>query len=126
MSQTQISLISGSLGGFSSLALCVPSDLLKIRAQMNKETTIKYIPEIKSIIRKDGVRGLYRSMAATSLCVVPGWGFFFGAYEMFKNIGKDIIPKLNLSDDNEKMCSTLWNINAGGVASVTSWTLTMP
>ena len=81
MSNTNISLLSGSLGGFSSLFLCVPADLLKIRAQMNKEKNIKYIPEIKSIIRKDGIFGLYRSMAVTSLCVVPGWGYFFGAYE---------------------------------------------
>lgn len=55
MSSTNMALISGALGGFSSLFLCVPADLLKIRAQMNKETNIKYLPEIKKIIQKDGV-----------------------------------------------------------------------
>ena len=93
---------------------------------MNKEKNIKYIPEIKSIIRKDGIFGLYRSMAATSLCVVPGWGYFFGAYEQYKKLGTQIIPKFKCKDENQKMVYTLWNINAGGLASVTSWTLTMP
>ena len=77
---------------------------------MNKESRLKYIPEIKNIIKKDGISGLYRGFWATFLCVVPGWAYFFGAYEQYKKIGERTVPKFNLPEDKEKLVQMFWNI----------------
>jgi uncharacterized membrane protein required for colicin V production len=66
---------------------------------MTKDGRLKYFQETKLIIRTEGFFGLYRSFCATALCVVPGWGYFFGAYEYYKKVGENIIPTMQYSEE---------------------------
>lgn len=40
----------------------------------------------RSIIRTEGVRGFYRGLTATLVRECPGYGCFFGAYELTRSL----------------------------------------
>lgn len=102
--------LPGSIAGFSTLIILVPSDLLKIRKQGLKHKTITYKELIKGIVKTNGVFGLYKGFTASFIRVVPQYGIVFYSYDkiqkLFKNEGKKI--------------SSLWfysqKIIAGGLA----------
>jgi len=78
--------VSGFLAAFwSSLVLC-PTELVKCRLQAMRETgspgeRVGPGALTRRILREDGVPGLFRGLTATFTREMPGYFFFFLAYE---------------------------------------------
>jgi len=120
--------VSGFLAAFwSSLALC-PTELVKCRLQAMRESYFikgETPPKIgpykvtKDILAKDGVPGLFRGLTATFTREMPGYFFFFFAYEFSRELLK---PPGKTKDE----IGPLRTVISGGVAGVTLWTIIFP
>ncbi|XP_048851085.1 mitochondrial ornithine transporter 1-like isoform X1 [Brienomyrus brachyistius] len=87
---------AGSMASiFSSLVLC-PTELVKCRMQamhemrtVGKTSLVCRVSSwsiVKSILKKEGLPGLFQGMTSTWLREVPGYFFFFGGYEVSRTI----------------------------------------
>jgi len=120
--------LSGFLAAFwSSLALC-PTELVKCRLQAMRESVTsqgKQAPRIgpyqltRQILREDGVPGLFRGLTATFTREMPGYFFFFLAYEATRGL-------LAAPGQSKEDIGPLRTVVAGGCAGVTLWTLIFP
>lgn len=112
--------ISGSVNAFFSS----PMELIKIRLQnqTNSKGELKSklylgpIDCIRKIVKKDGMKGLFRGLPTTIVREVPSYGAYFAAYEVFCKM----IPS---ADPNEPSFGLLM---AGGLAGVVGWLSTYP
>jgi len=119
---------SGFLAAFwSSLVLC-PTELVKCRLQAMRESeTLAGRPPPKigpwrltgDILKQDGVPGLFRGLTATFTREMPGYFFFFMAYEATRHA---LTPVGKTKDE----IGALRTVVAGGVAGVTLWTIIFP
>jgi len=119
---------SGFLAAFwSSLVLC-PTELVKCRLQAMRESEAlagRPPPKIGpfrltgDILRQDGVPGLFRGLTATFTREMPGYFFFFMAYEATRHA---LTPVGKTKDE----IGALRTVVAGGVAGVTLWTIIFP
>lgn len=66
------------------LVIYNPIELLKIKAQSNRTSSINYRQTIAEIIRKEGPKGMYKGFWPLFYRDVPAWGFYFWAYELLK------------------------------------------
>jgi hypothetical protein len=57
---------------------------------------------------------------------VPGWGIYFGFYELLKEKSPEIKESKRLTAENKKRLENLWILNAGGMAGLISWVFSMP
>jgi len=120
--------LSGFLAAFwSSLVLC-PTELVKCRLQAMRESEAlagRPPPKIGpgkltgQILRQDGVPGLFRGLTATFTREMPGYFFFFMAYEATRHV---LTPAGKTKDE----IGALRTVVAGGVAGVTLWTIIFP
>ena len=120
--------VSGFLAAFwSSLVLC-PTELVKCRLQAMRESEAlagRPPPNIGpfrltgDILRQDGVPGLFRGLTATFTREMPGYFFFFMAYEATRHL---LTPVGKTKDEIGPMRTVV----AGGVAGVTLWTIIFP
>merc|ERR1712227_838675 len=120
--------LSGFLAAFwSSLVLC-PTELVKCRLQAMRESEAlagRTPPKIGpgkltgQILRQDGVPGLFRGLTATFTREMPGYFFFFMAYEATRHV---LTPAGKTKDE----IGALRTVVAGGVAGVTLWTIIFP
>ncbi|XP_056646376.1 mitochondrial folate transporter/carrier [Diorhabda carinulata] len=83
-------LLAGISGGTISTLILHPLDLMKIRFAVNDGRTS--IPQYSSltsafytIIRQEGIRGLYRGVAPNVWGSGSAWGFYFLFYNSIKN-----------------------------------------
>lgn len=92
-STKELSILDNGISGFmaaffSSFSLC-PTELIKCKLQAMRETTapgqnVAHITPYqltKQILRSEGIPGLYRGLTSTMMREMPGYFFFFGAYE---------------------------------------------
>ena len=126
MSSSSRALYAGALAGLCSLSIFVPGDLLKCRAQMTSEGSLSYIAETKAILRQQGIAGMYRGFWASACRDIPGWAVYFAAFEYLKNFGETLLPRYSSDEDKQRKVRSLWAINAGGVAGVLSWVVSIP
>lgn len=94
MSQVTKTMLGGAMGGFASLSVAVPVDLLKSRAQMTRDGKLNYPLEIRHILSTQGMSGMYRGFWAFALRDIPGWGVYFSAFEKLKLVSSDVNEKL--------------------------------
>ena len=119
---------SGFLAAFwSSLALC-PTELVKCKLQALRESYTargKDPPRTgpyqltRSILRSEGLPGLFRGLTATFTREMPGYFFFFLAYEL----SRDLLRNEGQTKDDIGAVKT---VVSGGIAGVTLWTLIFP
>jgi len=119
---------SGFLAAFwSSLTLC-PTELVKCRLQAMRESYTqagKQPPRIgpwgltRDILRQEGVPGMFRGLTATFTREMPGYFFFFLAYEATRHL---LTPVGKTKDE----IGVVRTVIAGGVAGVTLWTIIFP
>jgi len=120
--------LSGFLAAFwSSLALC-PTELVKCKLQALRESYTsqgKDPPKIgpyqltRNILRTEGLPGMFRGLTATFTREMPGYFFFFMAYEF----SRDMLRSPGQSKDD---IGALKTVVSGGVAGVTLWTIIFP
>ena len=71
------------------------------------------------ILKQDGIPGLFRGLTATFTREMPGYFFFFMAYEATRHA---LTPAGKTKDE----IGALRTVVAGGVAGVTLWTIIFP
>lgn len=83
-------MLAGAGGGLvASVATC-PLDVIKTRlqAQRFKHGSEGYegvVATVKTIIKHDGIRGLYRGLGPTVLGYLPTWAIYFAVYDGIKS-----------------------------------------
>jgi len=86
---TANSMIAGAGGGLvASVATC-PLDVVKTKLQAQRAVrgSAEYLgvmDTIKSILRHDGIRGMYRGLGPTILGYLPTWAIYFAVYDGIK------------------------------------------
>lgn len=101
MSGSRQSLLAGAIAGFASLSVVVPLELLKCRAQVQKEGDINYRSMVRELYQAQGVSGLYRGFWAMAWRDIPGWAAYFAAYERLKEVGDDMSKSWTCSEDQK-------------------------
>lgn len=90
----ELSLLGNALAGFfaaffSSFTLC-PTELIKCKLQalheMKQTEKISPFKLTQDILRREGVRGMFRGLVPTFAREMPGYFFFFGAYELSREM----------------------------------------
>lgn len=89
-----ISLLGNATAGFlaaffSSFTLC-PTELIKCKLQalheMKQTARISPYQLTKQILKNEGVKGMFRGLTPTFAREMPGYFFFFGGYELTREV----------------------------------------
>ncbi|KDP37225.1 hypothetical protein JCGZ_06281 [Jatropha curcas] len=114
-------------GALQSIMLS-PVELVKIRLQLQDKSQSKLhqmdchkgpISVAKSIIRREGARGIYRGFTITMLRDAPSHGFYFFTYEYMR---EQLHPGCRKT--GQESLQTM--LVAGGLAGVASWVCCYP
>ncbi|VDK56640.1 unnamed protein product [Anisakis simplex] len=115
-------LIAGGVAGLAQTIVISPTELLKLRMQVQIEGTKKEysspIDCIRKLTRRYGVLHLYRGMQATIFRDIPSYGVWFAAYD---RIGRSMSD-----DDRLESLNANGLLIAGGIAGVLSWLVNYP
>ncbi|KAF6176318.1 hypothetical protein GIB67_011107 [Kingdonia uniflora] len=107
-------------GALQSMLLS-PVELIKIRLQLQSSNSNRQGPIklAKDIIRREGLRGIYRGLVITVLRDAPAHGAYFSTYEYTRE-------KLHVGcrKSGEESLTTM--LVAGGLAGVASWVCCYP
>jgi len=85
MSVMQASFIGGSVAALVADIVYNPVELLKCRAQVNRQENIRYRTVIPQLIRNEGVLALYKGFLPLICRDVPSWAAYFWSYEYLKD-----------------------------------------
>ncbi|CAI5444207.1 unnamed protein product [Caenorhabditis angaria] len=110
--------ISGSFAAvFAAMVLC-PTELVKCRLQAAREMKLKCTPfsVCRDIAAEKGIRGFFTGMTPTLAREVPGYFFFFGAYET----SRYLLTKEGQKKDDIGLFRTGLSGSIGGMALWTS------
>jgi len=86
-------LIAGVAGGSVSTALLFPLDLVKIRMQVNEESSNRILSRqqrptiassLRNVVKYEGFMGLYQGLSPALLASAVSWGGYFFLYEGIK------------------------------------------
>ncbi|KAF5340669.1 hypothetical protein D9611_007457 [Ephemerocybe angulata] len=84
------SMIAGAGGGLvASIATC-PLDVVKTKLQAQRAVAGQEgyqgtVATVKTILRENGLKGLYRGLGPTILGYLPTWAIYFAVYDGIKN-----------------------------------------
>lgn len=132
-STKQLSVIENGFSGFlaaffSTFALC-PTELIKCRMQALREMGELTDPEkakkitpyqlTKSILKTEGVPGMFRGLTPTFAREMPGYFFFFGGYEA----ARELLKKPGQTKDDIGPLNTMI---AGACGGVCLWVMIFP
>uniref|UniRef100_A0A8R1EFZ7 Mitochondrial carrier protein n=1 Tax=Caenorhabditis japonica TaxID=281687 RepID=A0A8R1EFZ7_CAEJA len=109
---------SGSLAAvFAATVLC-PTELVKCKLQAAREMNMKCTPfsVCRDIMRKAGIGGFFVGMTPTLAREVPGYFFFFGAYETCRYL----LASEGQKKDEIGLVKTAISGSVGGMALWTS------
>ena len=97
MNEQQKSFVAGSIAAASALIIYCPIELLKVRAQVNRQEFMRYREAVPLLMRNEGPMSLYKGFTALLLRDVPGWGVYFCSYEVLKDMF-GLSPKKMMDD----------------------------
>jgi solute carrier family 25 ornithine transporter 2/15 len=115
-------LAGSSAAFFASLVLC-PTELVKCRLQSAREvmnnTSLTPLKLCRQIFKENGVRGFYHGLVSTFAREMPGYFFFFGAYEFSRGL---LTPEGQKKEDIGIMKTAF----CGGLGGVSFWVSIFP
>ncbi|KAH6647172.1 mitochondrial carrier domain-containing protein [Truncatella angustata] len=112
--------VAGAIGGLTTWIVSTPTELIKCRAQLSSPPKSSW-SITKSIIRNEGVRGLYFGGAVTALRDSIGYGFYFWSYELSSQLMvSSSSRKPSFAEDAAKV------LVCGGLAGVVTWASIFP
>ncbi|KVH97971.1 mitochondrial arginine transporter BAC2-like [Cynara cardunculus var. scolymus] len=122
-SYKSVALGGTGAGAIQSFVL-TPIELVKIRLQLQNQTTPKQsetgpLSLSKHIVRTEGWKGIFRGLKITVLRDAPSFGFYFWTYEYTR---EQLHPGCRKS--GQESCTTM--LVAGGLAGVASWLCCYP
>lgn len=97
-----------------------PVELLKCRAQVNRQGSIRY----KDVVRELGVAGLFKGAGPLFWRDVPAWGVYFWAYELLKKT--NCINSIEERGQKLSGKQVALKMLCGGVAGQLSWIVSYP
>lgn len=97
-----------------------PSELIKCRAQLCVGGQTSSFTIAKTVLKNDGLKGLYFGGVVTSLRDSIGYGFYFWSYELTKRL------LLSRQHDPFLKASTVDVLVSGGIAGVITWASIYP
>mmetsp|Transcript_13337 Transcript_13337/g.17286 ORF Transcript_13337/g.17286 Transcript_13337/m.17286 type:complete len:286 (+) Transcript_13337:146-1003(+) len=92
MAEAAKSFLSGGLGGMCLVFVGHPLDTIKVRLQTSTEYS-GMVDCFKKTVQKDGVKGLYRGMAAPLIGITPIFAVYFWGFDMGKQIARSFEGK---------------------------------
>ena len=111
--------LAGSISGTATVFVTTPTDLLKIRLQLQsgaRETGLREFLQCGiGILKRDGFFGFYRGFSATAIRDSWSTGLYFVVYHELKR-------KLKRADYN----GAAVEVTAGGIAGATAWGACLP
>ncbi|CAN1292708.1 Nicotinamide adenine dinucleotide transporter 1, chloroplastic [Linum perenne] len=121
---------AGAAAGIIAATFVCPLDVIKTRLQVHGLPQLNHakfklsheagnviVGSLEHILRKEGVPGMYRGLAATVLALLPNWAVYFTVYEQLKAF---------LSSTDESHLSLGANMIAASGAGVTTTLFTNP
>lgn len=119
--------IAGAVGGLATWIISTPSELIKCRAQVSRSPSTTALPSSlligKTILRTEGVQGLFRGGFVTALRDSIGYGFYFWSYELGTRLMASKTGEGFYSSPAGEATKVLL---CGGVAGVTTWASVFP
>ena len=118
LSDAKLTALSGALSGFISGIIVCPLDVTKTRLQAQGLQTgenLYYkgvIGTMSTIVRDEGVRGLYKGLVPIVLGYFPTWTIYFSVYERSKGFYSELVPRWDFVSNS---CSA---ITAGAASTV--------
>jgi solute carrier family 25 carnitine/acylcarnitine transporter 20/29 len=112
--------IAGAVGGLATWVVSTPTELIKCRAQMST-VPISSLQIARSVLKSEGLRGLYYGGTVTALRDSIGYGFYFWSYELGSRLmapkdGSPMTPRAEAA--KVLLC--------GGIAGVITWASVFP
>ncbi|EGN98044.1 hypothetical protein SERLA73DRAFT_182903 [Serpula lacrymans var. lacrymans S7.3] len=141
---TASSMIAGAGGGLVAAVATCPLDVVKTKLQaqplvVGQPGYLGVLDTVKTILRYDGVRGMYRGLGPTILGYLPTWAIYFTVYDGIKrHFGE---PSLGQTKSHDRlypapqtkgyqplMRDHAWSLHicSAMIAGATSATCTMP
>jgi len=112
--------LAGGLSGIVAASLGQPFDILRTKMIGQKKNNLKAMQIFKDIVKREGVRGLYRGTAPTILRVFPGASIYFGCIHVARDIIKTD-PQWSRYKENK-----LLNFGIGAASRSVAATITNP
>ena len=118
LSPAQLTALSGALSGFISGIIVCPLDVTKTRLQAQGLQTgenLYYrgvVGTMRTIVRDEGVRGLYKGLVPIVLGYFPTWTIYFSVYERSKPLYSAWLPQWDFAANS---CSA---ITAGAASTI--------
>lgn len=118
-------LMSGAVAGSSAVTLAYPLDLVRTRlAAQGEHRYYKGIAHaLRTIVRDEGVGGLYRGLGATVLGTGPNIALNYTLYETFKTLACRVHKSEHGPDSRP---SVFVSLACGSLSGVVSTTITYP
>ncbi|KAH9869436.1 hypothetical protein IAQ61_006642 [Plenodomus lingam] len=110
--------IAGATGGLASFVVSAPTELIKCRAQVSRETHTTSWSVARDTWRREGLRGLYYGGGITSVRDAVGYGFYFWSYEWSRQAWSS-------PDDTDRQTAVKIML-CGGLAGVITWASVFP
>ena len=135
-------ITAGAFGGFVQCLVLVPSDLIKVKMQIEGMKSTKTYKStlhcLYSVIQNEGVGGLFKGFTITALRETPSFAVYFSVYKNSLSWLKNTFEKNN-NDDNiikgdvlnyslmpNSPHPTASIMISGGLAGAISWTAVYP
>jgi len=120
--------LSGLFAGFMYTNVAFIFDLLKVRAQENKNSQMSYMKEISRIYKREGIKGFSRGYQGMLIRDGPGFGLYFMVFENNKRrLGVSDQDRINHNYHGMSESQIgLRQAVSGGVAGCLTWTLAYP
>lgn len=112
-------VIGAASGVLSALAIC-PPEVLKCYSQSIEARGLSTWGVASHVVRKHGIRGLWRGLTPLLLRDVPFNAVFFGAYRGYCAVATDV------RGVSQAQLPTLDVFVAGGLAGMTAWSIVFP
>lgn len=126
MSNAQ-NILCGSIAGFTGCFVVTPSELVKVKLQMQFENkqNAKYKGVLDCITqeyRSQGIRGLFTGFVITALRDIPGYAAQFSSY----TYSKQLFTKWNDSERRLKIPYIIETLISGGIGGFFCWLVSYP
>ena len=116
--------VAGASGGLATWVVSTPTELIKCRAQLAPSTsTLNSWGIAKTIVRGEGVKGLYLGGVVTALRDSIGYGFYFWSYEFTSRFVVSQMEERGMDSAGQETAKVLL---CGGLAGVVTWASVFP
>ncbi|MCO5558021.1 hypothetical protein L7F22_011596 [Adiantum nelumboides] len=121
-SRITIRFTDGCSKGFIQTGILTPVELVEIRLQLSSSTTQSTTGPLamaRSIVRTEGLQGLYRGLGITILRDAPSHPIYFSSYEYMHE-------RLHPGCRKSQQESPLTMLTARGIGGIVSWVSSYP